>query len=394
MRQADAPASGRIRSAIARDSAAGAGNWLHAAARQQRDLDVPLLFLDQDWTGPTGEKTRSFSLRQLAGCVDRLAGGYHRAGIGPRDPVGVYAGAAVDYLTSYLALTSLGAIPVLVNRNLDPRVLTRFLDQIGVVGLVCDAEVISELDTPAGLRVRLSTEEAVAQADGGSLPERYPYRHDDSDPVLITHSSGTTGFPKAVPMQHGNYFSAIRYRLGLPVPASAQRVLCALPSSHNSAIAQFSYSLLSGLPIRMMSTQSAGAVLEAIGEFRPTMVSGFSTTFAALSEADLHDYDLTSVSLWWNSGDAAHERHIRALQRHGRHQDVRASGRQVLPGSAFTDALGSSEMGHSTCTGPASASCPGRSAGRWSSWTRRSSTPPVTNCRPARWECSASNPPR
>jgi len=346
------PISGRLRAELARDPAVGAGNWLHAVLLQDRNLDEPLLFLDAPWSPAQGHPVRSFSLSQLGAEVTRLAAAYHQVGIRPRDPVGVYHPVAVEYLVHQLALTSIGAIPVLVNRRLPTPVAIAFMQRVGVTGVICDEPALPafrstgqpESRTWAGAAdvLRLSS----APPDE-TLPMRFPYRHHDCDPVLITHSSGTTGFPKAVPMQHGNFFSALRYRLGLPVPGSLQRVLCALPPSHNSAMAQLMFSLICGLPIRMMSSQEAPAVLTAIEEFRPTMVSGFSTTFAALSEHQLEKRDIGSVTLWWNSGDAAHERHIRILQQHGSHQDVRATGRRLIRGSAFTDALGSSEMGHS-----------------------------------------------
>jgi acyl-coenzyme A synthetase/AMP-(fatty) acid ligase len=179
------------------------------------------------------------------------------------------------------------------------------------------------------------------------LPALYPYMHDASDPVLITHSSGTTGVPKAVPMHHDNFFAGIDLRLRIAVPKVMERVLCALPPAHNSAITNFAFSLLAGLPVQLMSTQDATAVLRAIEDFRPTMVTGFSTTFAELCQHDLDARYLDSVQLWWNSGDAAHERHIRRLQNYGSHYKVERTGISVQPGSAFTDALGSSEMGHS-----------------------------------------------
>src|SRR6185503_4793256 len=37
------------------------------------------------------------------------------------------------------------------------------------------------------------------------------------------------------------------------------------------------------------------------------------TTWAGLAKADLSTRDLDSVALWWNTGDCAHETHIRRL---------------------------------------------------------------------------------
>ena len=343
-------ATGAQRAAIANDARAGAGTWFHLVVEQDRDHAAPIVWTDRDWGLPGDAPKRAFSVADLHAIVRRLAAYYHARGIVARDPVAVYSAAAIDYYVNYLALTSLGAIPVLINRALPVYSAAVVMERVGVVGAFCDGDSQIALAEAARSGTRIGfrhTAQDLAAAGGARLPAAYPYGHDAIDPVLITHSSGTTGIPKAVPMQHGNFFTGIRYRLRLPVPKPAERVLSALPASHNSGITQFTFSLTSGLPIRVMSSQAATAVLDAIEEFRPTMVSGFSTTFADLSECRLGGRRLESVGIWWNSGDAAHERHIRRLQAFGTHYRVTGNGRAMAPGSAFTDALGSSEMGHS-----------------------------------------------
>ncbi len=56
---------------------------------------------------------------------------------------------------------------------------------------------------------------------------------------------------------------------------------------------------------------------------------------------------MSSVGLWWNTGDCAHEAHIRRLIAAGSRETVTREGRGRLPGSVFVDGLGSTEMGHS-----------------------------------------------
>jgi acyl-coenzyme A synthetase/AMP-(fatty) acid ligase len=343
-------ATGGQRAAIANDASAGAGNWFHLVVGQARDHSAPIMWTDQAWSLPGDAPKREFSVADLDVIVRRLAACYSTSGVVARDPVAVYSATAMDYYLNHLALTSIGCIPVLVNRALPAESAVIFMERIGVVGVFCDTDGQAALAEAGGSEARIGfrrTVQELTAVTGACLPAAYPYSHDDGDPVLITHSSGTTGIPKAVPMEHRNFFSGIRYRLRLPVPKAAERVLSALPPSHNSGITQFTFSVISGLPIRVMSSQAAEAVLDAIEEFRPTMVSGFSTTFADLSESRLDGRRLDSVGLWWNSGDAAHVRHIRRLQAFGTHHRVDRNGHVKVPGSAFTDALGSSEMGHS-----------------------------------------------
>ena len=73
------------------------------------------------------------------------------------------------------------------------------------------------------------------------------------------------------------------------------------------------------------------------------MVVSFPQTYVEMTEQDLNAYDLSSVSLWFNGGDAAHESHIRALIQQG---SIMKNGAPVR-GSIFIDGMGSSEMGFS-----------------------------------------------
>ena len=54
-------------------------------------------------------------------------------------------------------------------------------------------------------------------------------------------------------------------------------------------------------------------MLAAIERWRPEAVFGFAVTWAGLARFDLAQRDLDSVRLWFNTGDCAHEAHIRRL---------------------------------------------------------------------------------
>jgi len=63
---------------------------------------------------------------------------------------------------------------------------------------------------------------------------------------------------------------------------------------------------------------------------------------------NLAERDLSSVRMWFNTGDCAHEAHVRRLVAAGSHLAYsREKGAVLVPGSKFIDGIGSSEMGHS-----------------------------------------------
>jgi acyl-coenzyme A synthetase/AMP-(fatty) acid ligase len=174
------------------------------------------------------------------------------------------------------------------------------------------------------------------------LPAWYPYRHSPNDPTLVCHSSGTTGIPKGVINHHHQYFVGPRARMKVPMLAP-QRLLSAFPHSHSSGISIVMRSIIAGVPTMIVSDQQPDNVLRHIEKFRATTVSAFSGVYAKLAKSDLGRYDLSTVAQWINTGDSAHEAHVRQLIRVGSRQ---VDG-QTVPGSVFLDTLGSSEMGYS-----------------------------------------------
>jgi len=332
-----------VRTAWRDDDRLGCGNFLFYALEGSPAPDRPLLRLHRPFAAFDGGAYRSLSLRELASLARRYAALYHQAGVLPRDCVAVYLDEGAACMVHYTALTSLGAIPVLVNGAMKPGIAARFIGGIGVKAVYTDPARLAAMVAEAGLLgVTPLTDRTAAEAEergGGLLPSVYPYRHAPNDPVLICHSSGTTGMPKAITFEHRQFFAGIRTRL--TSGRESERVLSALPHSHSAGIAFPMYYMLMGVPVLIMSDLSGGAVLAEIEAFRPTTVIAFPQTYAELAELEPAGRDTASVEYWMNTGDCAHERHIRPLIRAGSH--IRGGRREK--GSVFLDGLGSSEMG-------------------------------------------------
>jgi acyl-coenzyme A synthetase/AMP-(fatty) acid ligase len=334
-----------LRAVLAADEQLGAGNVLTTRMRLDLDVDAPALAFDT----PVDQHParRSLTVRQLDLAVRARADALDGLGIRPRDPVVVFATAAADQVLSFLALARLGAIPALLNPLLDADRAARYIARLGAVGVLADAEHRAALDGAdlAGTPLLPGTERLAALGDPERAPEPYP--HWSGDPVAITHSSGTTGLPKAVLHSHESLFAAIRHRYALPRAQGADRVLSALPAAHAATLIAVNLALGSGAELLLLSQPGGAQVLEEIEAWRPHGVFGFAATWAALARFDLSERQLDSVSLWWNTGDCAHEAHIRRLVAVGSREQATRAGRTRLPGSVFVDGLGSTEMGHS-----------------------------------------------
>jgi len=335
------------RAQINSDEALGAGNVIHRLTAYGRSMDDEVLWTDGSWPAPDGTRPEVLTLGQLHEHVETYASWFHAQGVGPKDPVAIHTYSSTEFAINYLALTSLGAIPSLVNGNLRPEIAREYVRRQGAVGAVTDEAHFSALADGAELGLGF----VVTTADikpGNELPTGYPFSHHSTDPIIISHSSGTTGLPKAVPHTHQTLLYAQLHRLKLSVGAAMGRLLVAMPGSHNAAISVMLFGLLLRSPVKLLSSQRGVDVLDAVEEFRPTTVFSFAGTYGELAAEDLAKRDLASVEAWYNTGDAAHEAHIRALIAHGSHETVGEDfQRRRVTGSVFTDGLGASEAGYS-----------------------------------------------
>ncbi len=331
-----------LRAQLAADNDLGIGNVLSTLIARTGDAAESVLSFDTEVDGRPA--WQGMTLLDLDLSVSARAAWFHARGVRSRDAVAVYVSTAADQVLAYLALTRIGAIPALINGRMDGATARAYLGKVSPGALLTDAEHRAALGS--GLVDALHADVAeISAGDPGQAPPQY--RYDPGDAAVITHSSGTTGLPKPVIATHSSLFASVRHRLALPKPRTIDRMLSALPANHAAMVIAVNLALCSGIEFLQLSEQDGAAVLDAIQSWRPSCVFGFAATWPQLLAHDLRDYDLDSVQLWWNTGDCAHEAHIRRLVSVG-HRLVATTGGIVREaGASFIDGLGSSEMGHS-----------------------------------------------
>lgn len=331
-----------VRHALAADPTVGGGNAFEAAMRVSPDVHAPFLLAEQPVRDAHGTLRDQLSLAELADLVGAWSAWYARRGVGPRDRVGIYFRDSADDLIHYLALSRLGAIAVLVNGEMDPAIVLAYLRQTTPVGLQVDdvrqARMAGVLQPEDDLFWVSSIDTAVLSGD---VPVPPPFRHAAGDPVLICHTSGTTGTPKPVIWAHAQMMEGIRAHLTRFRDHPQSLILSALPQSHGSAIGYDLLAMLSGVPLALMSDRSGSAVAAAAGRYGATIVVGFAATLAQLALQETDEPGLDLVERWVSVGDASHHAHIARLVERGRHW----AGADPVPGSMFVDGFGSSELG-------------------------------------------------
>ena len=212
-------------------------------------------------------------------------------------------------------------------------------------GSPTDTDVIRRWSRGAAPSVRLVwIEEALLGVDRESAP----LRRGATDPVYLVHSSGTTGFPKAVILRNGAQSHAVRgWLCYVHVSRTRDRGYVAVPNNHQAVILSFNSSLLLGLPVHWESSYGLAGfdparVISALSRGGFTGYFGFPITYTQMKEIDLSRHDLSRMRVWASTADASHA----AIQR--RFVAVGGAFRSVgipIAGSVYLDAQGSSEVG-------------------------------------------------
>ena len=168
------------------------------------------------------------------------------------------------------------------------------------------------------------------------------------EPLYLVHSSGTTGFPKAVMLRNGAQAHAMRgWLCYVHVSRRRDRGYLAVPNNHQAVILSFNCLLLMGL--RTHWTKATGRegfdahrVAGELAAGRFTGFFGFPILYTQLKAVALAAHDLTAMRFWASTADAAHEEMIKPCVAVGS-----AFRRLGLPftGSVYLDAQGSSEVG-------------------------------------------------
>ncbi|WP_047680463.1 MULTISPECIES: class I adenylate-forming enzyme family protein [Xenorhabdus] len=319
----------------------GAGNFLPIAQAFYSANDEASIIIPEGTQIAAEEHVYQLTIQQLYQLALRWARWYQARGVKPFDVVGVYCGDGINYILHYAALNALGAVPALTNGAMPIATAGAHFSNIGACLVVSAGKQGSVLKNHLKKRIEVVMIEKVSLASE-LLKEADFYQHEADSPIMITHSSGTTGTPKAVILAHQQWFHGIRDLLNKPQAQGNDYYLNALPSSHNSSIAFLIHCALSGSKIVMACSREGQNVAELIEKWHPSTVVAFPQTYVELATNYAERCDFSSVNTWINSGDAAHEPHIRRLVRQGWHY----RGKVRVEGSQFVDGLGSSEMGH------------------------------------------------
>ena len=256
------------------------------------------------------EQERRYTFGEHEKLVARVAAGLsERFGVGPGDRVAILAANCPEWIISFWATVSLGAICVGLNGWWTEDEIRYALGHSTPKVLIADrkraARITHELDVPM-LVVEEGFDELVSAHPEAELPTQ-PIA--ESDPAIILYTSGTTGRAKGVVHTHGHvtnmlmvsFFHGARLMMANPrqseLPQLANSILVTSPLFHVSGLHCAAVTALAGgaKTVWPMGRFEAEAALELIEREK---VTGWGYTATVLhrllNHPNVGDYDLSS----------------------------------------------------------------------------------------------------
>jgi benzoate-CoA ligase len=253
----------------------------------------------------------------------------HASGIGAGDRVGILLNDSPEFITSFVAIISLGAIAVPINLALRREDQLFILKDCGACAAIVEAQAADNLFRPAGSETELKNLFVVSRGDGSfesfapiagmnaqafdgaqrrPLNDTFPVRDEDSD-AFILYTSGSTGEPKGAVHSQADIFytdetfcgEVLQLREGDRLFSSSR-----LPFAYGLGNS-FTFPLLNGLTtILCREKPTPDIVSQVFKEYRPTIFFGVPVVYSMLLDhhRNGHELDTSSLRLCVSAGEA------------------------------------------------------------------------------------------
>lgn len=261
----------------------------------------------------------TWSYRDLAALVDRVAAGLLSEGVGRGDRVALLIGNRPEFIVALLAVQRLRAIAVPLSVREQSPGIAYVLGQCGARMLIHDAELAGRLPQPAELpptmlcvsvspdgesrwqqwqrapRTPLCPQAVPESRETREFPEfQRSEASGEEETAVILYTSGTTGRPKGAMLSHLNIIhSALHYEFCMDL-TEYDRSAMAVPASHvTGLIAMIMAMLRVGGAVVIVSSFKARAFLALAAAQRITHTILVPAMYQlCLLEADLDRHDL------------------------------------------------------------------------------------------------------
>ncbi|TDD89634.1 long-chain fatty acid--CoA ligase [Actinomadura darangshiensis] len=280
---------------------------------------VPI-YLDRPFDWDPGRRVE-LDYTDLAILVEEMSAVLAAAGVGRWDRVAIVKSANYDTQALAWAAARIGAIPALLSASLDPDIINVLLDRVRPRALITDPETARYAGLDAA-RLRDLSCRAIGAVDGGipvedlwggRVPAPSPLK--DDDPMMITHTSSTTGVSKLGETSAAAVtFSAFREAVFPLLHAPGELFASAISHVHVRAAVTQMASLSRGTSLLGIGRPDGDTVADLFARYRPTLVEAHPNAFLGWERlAGDAARPFASVRMFVNTFDAIHPRTVRRL---------------------------------------------------------------------------------
>ncbi|MBF6436583.1 class I adenylate-forming enzyme family protein [Nocardia cyriacigeorgica] len=276
-----------------------------------------------------------YSTAALADLVAQTSGWIAAAGVRPGDRVAVIQDNHFDILLTSAAAIRMGAVPAQIAAANGPDALRALLARLQPALVVTSTDVVSRIlkagsDLLAGVRTVVLDSPgtpvdrtewpvgAIALDDvrGAAPAPVHSIEHDV--PMMMTHTSGTTGVPKIVVQSARTLVEASRLELlRLPFVVSKRKdtVLSSISFAHWRAVTwMVAQARFAPAKLVLVADNDPDRVGEVLRTHRPTSVEACPNVFQRWrSLTDTHAEELSQVRLYISTFDMVHPPTVRAF---------------------------------------------------------------------------------
>ncbi|KAA0017029.1 AMP-binding protein [Antrihabitans cavernicola] len=258
-----------------------------------------------------------------ANLVERLSAAFKAAGAERWDRIAIVKSRSYDIQAFVWAAARIGAIPAPLSAGLDPAVLNVLLERLQPRILITDSETAryAGLDTDR-FRALSCVAIGIDQVEGAisieelwDAPTPAPSPLKDDEPMVITHTSSTTGVSKLVEASAtGVSFTALMESI-FPFGHSHDELLAnSISHAHIAATTEQLAAFSRGTPLLGIGKPDEATILRLFARHRPTIALAHPNDFMDW-EALVDDpaKPFASVRVFFNTFDAMHSRTIRRL---------------------------------------------------------------------------------
>ena len=311
----------------------------------------PVFHLDRPFDLAPAGGTR-YDVARLARLVEETSGALHAAGLGPGDRLAIIKENHFDVVLLASAAARLGALPAMVSDTIRPQALRTMMERLGPKVLVASPAVLTAAARAGcglvgpGARVlavgaAAEVPPGVAALDelrGGAIPPASPCP--DDEPMICTHTSGTTGVPKLVAHSAYTLLGVLTRLETMPIPFLSTRpddvIATCISFVHGRSITWTSAQLARPPgKVVVLADSDLASVRATLRDHPPTTLEACPNIFQRWEELVATDPQLfRRVRAFINTFDAIHPRTVRKF--------LGASGRR---GTVWGQVWGQSEVG-------------------------------------------------